>query len=144
MNFSSLSIRNPIPAILLFALLTLAGLLAFQGSGVQDFPDIELPVVTVSASLPGAAPGTLETEVARKLENSIATLAHEVFGIPLPLQELGDWLRGARGLKGSQDGWQIVVEQTMPYRQNRLPRRLEVSRGDVKLTLIVDSWGDGS
>lgn len=75
MNFSSLSIRNPIPAILLFALLTLAGLLAFQGSGVQDFPDIELPVVTVSASLPGAAPGTLETEVARKLENSIATLA---------------------------------------------------------------------
>ena len=75
MNFSALSIRNPIPAILLFALLTLAGLLAFRGSGVQDFPDIELPVVTVSASLPGAAPGTLETEVARKLENSIATLA---------------------------------------------------------------------
>lgn len=75
MNFSALSIRNPIPAILLFILLSLAGLLAFKGSGVQDFPDIELPVVTVSASLPGAAPGTLETEVARKLENSIATLA---------------------------------------------------------------------
>ena len=75
MNFSSLSIRNPIPAILLFALLTLAGLLAFRGAGIQDFPDIELPVVTVSASLPGAAPGTMETEVARKLENSIATLA---------------------------------------------------------------------
>lgn len=75
MNFSALSIRNPIPAILLFALLTLAGLLAFRGAGIQDFPDIELPVVTVSASLPGAAPGTLETEVARKLENSIATLA---------------------------------------------------------------------
>ncbi|MGL4406874.1 MAG: efflux RND transporter permease subunit [Zoogloea sp.] len=75
MNFSALSIRNPIPAILLFILLSLAGLLAFKSSGVQDFPDIELPVVTVSASLPGAAPGTLETEVARKLENSIATLA---------------------------------------------------------------------
>ncbi len=75
MNFSALSIRNPIPAILLFVLLSLAGLIAFQLSGVQDFPDIELPVVTVSASLPGAAPGTLETEVARKLENSIATLA---------------------------------------------------------------------
>jgi multidrug efflux pump subunit AcrB len=75
MNFSALSIRNPIPAVLLFVLLTLAGLIAFKGSGVQDFPDIELPVVTVNASLPGAAPGTLETEVARKLENSIATLA---------------------------------------------------------------------
>ncbi len=74
MNFSALSIRHPIPAVLLFVLLTLAGLIGFRASGVQDFPDIQLPVVTVNASLPGAAPGTLETEVARKLENSIATL----------------------------------------------------------------------
>ena len=74
MNFSSLSIRHPVPAILLFIMLTLAGLLSFRFSGVQDFPDIELPVVMISASLPGAAPGTLETEVARQLENSIATV----------------------------------------------------------------------
>ena len=75
MNFSSLSIKNPIPAIMLFALLSLAGLLAFRGSVVQDFPDIELPIVTVSASLPGAAPAQLETEVARKIEDAVATLA---------------------------------------------------------------------
>ena len=74
MNFSSFSIKNPIPAIMLFALLSLAGLLAYKASVVQDFPDIELPIVTVSASLPGAAPAQLETEVARKLEDSIATL----------------------------------------------------------------------
>ncbi len=74
MNFSSLSIRNPIPAILLFILLTLAGVLSFRAMGVQDFPDIELPIVTVDASLPGAAPAQLETEVARKLENAVATL----------------------------------------------------------------------
>ena len=74
MNFSAFSIRNPIPAILLFSLLSIAGVLAFKAIGVQDFPDIELPMVTVEAQLPGAAPATLETEVARKLENSIATL----------------------------------------------------------------------
>ncbi|QAU33445.1 efflux RND transporter permease subunit [Janthinobacterium sp. 17J80-10] len=74
MNFSALSIRNPIPAIMLFVLLALAGLLAFKANPVQDFPDIELPIVTVTASLPGAAPAQLETEVARKLEDSIATL----------------------------------------------------------------------
>ncbi|WP_312439073.1 efflux RND transporter permease subunit [Janthinobacterium sp.] len=74
MNFSSLSIKNPIPAIMLFALLTLAGLLAYKANPVQDFPDIELPIVTVSASLPGAAPAQLETEVARKIEDSVATL----------------------------------------------------------------------
>ena len=74
MNFSSLSIRNPIPAIMLFVLLTLAGLLSYKSSAVQDFPDIELPIVTVHATLSGAAPAQLETEVARKLEDSIATL----------------------------------------------------------------------
>lgn len=74
MNFSALSIRNPIPAIMLFVLLTVAGLLAFNASKVQDFPDIELPIVTVTATLDGAAPAQLETEVARKMEDSIATL----------------------------------------------------------------------
>lgn len=74
MNFSSLSIKNPIPAIMLFFLLGLGGLLAFKSSAVQDFPDIELPIVIVNASLPGAAPAQLETEVARKIENSVATL----------------------------------------------------------------------
>ena len=74
MNFSSLSIKNPIPAIMLFALLTLAGLLSYRSSPVQDFPDIELPIVTVTATLSGAAPAQLETEVARKIEDSVATL----------------------------------------------------------------------
>ncbi|MEC4718711.1 efflux RND transporter permease subunit [Noviherbaspirillum sp. CPCC 100848] len=74
MNFSALSIRNPIPAIMLFTLLTLAGLLAYRASPVQDFPDIELPIVIVNAALPGAAPAQLETEVARKIEDSIASV----------------------------------------------------------------------
>ena len=74
MNFSALSIKNPIPAIMLFALLTLAGLLAYKANAVQDFPDIELPIVTVTATLDGAAPAQLETEVARKIEDAVATL----------------------------------------------------------------------
>ena len=74
MNFSSLSIKNPVPAIMLFVLLSLAGILSFRASVVQDFPDIELPIVTISAALSGAAPAQLETEVARKLEDSVATL----------------------------------------------------------------------
>ncbi|MDB5960423.1 MAG: transporter [Massilia sp.] len=74
MNFSALSIKNPVPAIMLFILLSLAGLLAFKANQVQDFPDIEMPIVTVSAVLEGAAPAQLETEVARKIEDSVATL----------------------------------------------------------------------
>jgi len=74
MNVSSWSIKNPIPAVMLFVLLTFGGVLSFNAMKVQNFPDIDLPTVTVSASLPGAAPAQLETEVARKLENSIATV----------------------------------------------------------------------
>jgi multidrug efflux pump subunit AcrB len=74
MNVSAWSIRNPIPAILLFILLTLAGLMAFRSMKIQNFPDIDLPTVTVAATLPGASPSQLETDVARKIENSIATV----------------------------------------------------------------------
>ena len=74
MNVSSWSIRNPIPAVMLFVLLTFGGVLSFNAMKIQNFPDIDLPTVSVTASLPGAAPAQLETDVARKLENSIATL----------------------------------------------------------------------
>jgi multidrug efflux pump subunit AcrB len=74
LNVSSWSIRNPIPAVMVFVLLTFGGVLAFNGMKVQNFPDIDLPTVTVTASLPGAAPAQLETDVARKVENAIATV----------------------------------------------------------------------
>lgn len=74
MNVSSWSIRNPIPAILLFLLLTLVGLVGFRAMKIQNFPDIDLPMVAVTASLPGASPAQLETEAARKIENSVATV----------------------------------------------------------------------
>ncbi len=74
MNVSAWSIRHPIPAIMLFVLLTLGGLMSFRAMKIQQFPDLELPTVSVTASLPGASPSQLETEVARKIENSMATL----------------------------------------------------------------------
>lgn len=73
-NVSAWSIRNPTPSILLFLMLTLAGLIGFQSMKIQNFPDIDLPMVSITASLPGASPGQLETEVARKIENSLATV----------------------------------------------------------------------
>jgi multidrug efflux pump subunit AcrB len=73
-NVSAWSIRNPLPSVLLFALLTLVGIGAFKAMKIQQFPDIELPTVTVTAQLPGAAPAQMETEVARRIENSIATV----------------------------------------------------------------------
>jgi multidrug efflux pump subunit AcrB len=74
MNVSAWCIRNPIPAVMLFVMLTFSGLLSFDAMKVQNMPDLDLPTITVTASLPGASPSQLETEVARKIENAIATL----------------------------------------------------------------------
>ena len=74
MNVSAWSIRNPIPSLLLFVMLTLFGTMSFVGMKIQQFPDVDLPTITVAATLPGAAPAQLETEVARKIENVVATL----------------------------------------------------------------------
>ncbi len=73
-NVSSWSIRNPLPALLFFVLLTLAGVIAYGSMKVQNFPDLDLPTIQVTASLPGAAPSQLETDVARKIENALAPL----------------------------------------------------------------------
>lgn len=74
MNVSSWSIRNPRWWCSSLSLLTLAGLLAFKAMKIQQFTDIDLPTLYVTASLPGVAPAQTETEVARKIENSVATL----------------------------------------------------------------------
>ncbi|TBG55144.1 efflux RND transporter permease subunit [Rhizobium leguminosarum] len=76
MNFSAWSIRNPVPAILLFVMLAVGGLWAFKQLAVQNFPDMDLPTITVTATLDGAAPTQLETEVARTIEDSFAALSY--------------------------------------------------------------------
>lgn len=74
MNISAWCIKNPIPAIMLFVMLSFAGIVSYQSMKVQNFPDLDLPTVVITASLPGASPNQLETDVARKIENSLANL----------------------------------------------------------------------
>jgi multidrug efflux pump subunit AcrB len=74
MNLSAWSIRNPVPGVLLFVLLSIAGLLGFRQLQIQDFPDMDIPTIQVMATLEGAAPEQLETEVARKIEDRLASL----------------------------------------------------------------------
>jgi len=74
MNVSAWAIKNPVPALMLFVLLTIAGLVSFSSMKVQNYPDLDLPTISIVALLPGVAPAQLETEVARKIENGIAAL----------------------------------------------------------------------
>ena len=74
LNVSAYSIRNPLVAILLFVLLTLGGIYGFMQMKVQQFPDIDLPAVVVTVTLPGAAPSQLENDIAKKIENKLTSI----------------------------------------------------------------------
>ncbi|WP_462169512.1 efflux RND transporter permease subunit [Pseudoalteromonas lipolytica] len=74
-NISSWAIKNPVPIILLFVLITLWGGLSFWGMKIQDFPDVDLPRVSVFLTYPGAPPALIESEVVTKIESVIATIS---------------------------------------------------------------------
>jgi hydrophobe/amphiphile efflux-1 (HAE1) family protein len=74
-NFSAWSIHRPLPAILGFTLVTIAGLFAFHSLPISDFADIEFPMVTISVGYPGATPTQMESEVTRKIENAVANIS---------------------------------------------------------------------
>lgn len=74
-NFSAFSIRRPIPAIVMFAVLMIMGLFAFRSIPVTKFPNIDVPVVSILVTQQGAAPAELETQVARKIEDAVSGVA---------------------------------------------------------------------
>ncbi|WFF38500.1 efflux RND transporter permease subunit [Moraxella nasibovis] len=74
MNFSAYSIKNPLVAILIFSLMTVAGVLGFRAMKIQQFPDIDVPAVIVTVPYTGASPAQLETDVAKKIENKITSI----------------------------------------------------------------------
>ena len=74
MNVSSWAIDRPLPAIMVFVVLCVAGLWGFYKLPVARFPDVAFPMTTVTISQPGASPSQLETEVTRRVEDSVATI----------------------------------------------------------------------
>jgi multidrug efflux pump subunit AcrB len=70
-NISAWCIRNPVPPIVMFVLLLLAGIVSFNRMDVNDNPDIEFPAVQVIVAQPGAAPTELETQVTQRVEAAI-------------------------------------------------------------------------
>ncbi len=74
MNFVTWSIRNPVPVIMLFVALVFGGLYSFPKLAIQDQPDIEFQAVIVTVSYPGVPPSQMETEITRKVEDSLSSI----------------------------------------------------------------------
>jgi HAE1 family hydrophobic/amphiphilic exporter-1 len=74
-NFSEHFIRRPIATSLLMVGFAVFGVMAYKALPVSDLPNVDFPTLTVSASLPGADPGTMASAVATPLERQFTTIA---------------------------------------------------------------------
>jgi multidrug efflux pump len=75
MNLSAPFVRRPVGTVLLTVWIALAGIAAFFNLPVASLPQVDFPVISVSASLPGASPQTMATSVATPLERRLGVIA---------------------------------------------------------------------
>lgn len=75
-QISAWAIRNPVPTIVLFLFLSLAGAVSFTKLRINNMPDTDIPTVTVTVTRTGAAPTEMETQVTRLVEDAVAGLGN--------------------------------------------------------------------
>ena len=74
MWFTRISIANPVLATMMMVAFVVLGLFSYQRLRVDQFPDVTFPVVVVQTDYPGASPETVESDITRKVEESVNTI----------------------------------------------------------------------
>ena len=75
MWFTRVSLKNPVFATMVMLALVVLGLFSYQKLKVDQFPNIDFPVVVVSTEYPGASPEIVESEVSKKIEEGVNSIA---------------------------------------------------------------------
>ena len=75
MKLTRIAVDNPVFATMMMVALVVLGLFSYRQLGVDQFPNIDFPVVVVTTDYPGASPETVESEVSRKIEEAVNTIA---------------------------------------------------------------------
>ncbi|QXZ10942.1 efflux RND transporter permease subunit [Comamonas sp. Y33R10-2] len=75
MWFTRISLKNPVLATMVMLAFVVLGIFSYQRLKVDQFPNIEFPVVVVSVEYPGASPEIVESEVTTKIEESVNSVA---------------------------------------------------------------------
>lgn len=70
MWFTKVSLKNPVFATMIMLVFVVMGLFSFQRLKVDQFPNIDFPVVVVLTEYPGASPEIVESEVSKKLKKA--------------------------------------------------------------------------
>ncbi len=74
MNLPELSVRRPVAMSCLFIGLTFLGIDAYFRMGLEFFPKVDLPLVTIVTVYPGAGPAEIESDIARRIEDAVVTI----------------------------------------------------------------------
>ena len=74
MFLTRISVGNPVFATMMMIALVVIGLFSYRGLAVDEFPEIDFPIVIVQTAYPGASPETVETDVTRKIEDAVNTV----------------------------------------------------------------------
>src|SRR5215210_5251643 len=74
-KLAAICIKRPVFATMLIMALVVLGLDAYRKLGVDLFPKIDFPIVTVTTTLRGAAPEEIETQVSKRIEEAVNTIS---------------------------------------------------------------------
>lgn len=72
MTLSDVCIRRPVFATVLSLIVVLLGLMAYDRLNVREYPNIDVPIVTVQVTYPGASPEIMESQVAQPVEDVLS------------------------------------------------------------------------
>lgn len=75
MTLSEISIRRPVFATMLSVSIVVLGIMGFSKLGVNLFPDVTFPIVTITTVYPGATPNEIESQVSEKIEDAVVSLS---------------------------------------------------------------------
>ena len=129
MWFTRVSIQNPVFATMMMVALMVLGLFSYKRLSVEEFPEVKFPIVVVTTSYPGAAPEIVESEISRKMEESLNAIS---------------------GLKNvfsySYEGQSVVVAEHIReavYSKELVKRSTGENLGRITISIGVAEWRRG-
>ena len=75
MKLTQIAVDNPVFATMMMVALLVMGLVSYRQLGIDQFPNVDFPIVVVTTDYPGASPETVESEISRKIEESVNAIA---------------------------------------------------------------------
>ena len=143
-HVSSWSIKNPVPTIVMFLILGIVGFFSFIRLGIDEIPNIDIPVVIVTVTQPGAGPAELETQVTKKIEDTVAALG-DIDDIRSTITDgtsttLVNFVLGTDTNQATNDVRNSIAEirSSLPQDINDpIVKRLEFSGGSVMTYAVV-------